>query len=196
MQPQDADVEGKDDLRSIAPVETDEPRRVFATHPFLVWVKEFLSRPEIEEALSLAPQDGRHVTDIRTSRLWRELKDKNDSPFFGFPITWVSTCSSILSHYTESQVCAPLKSLRFSRQLKLLAGKKYSAGNISFYCLSLPPHLRYRPENVFLAAVAPGPVEPSVGDQINNILTPVIDDFVQAFEHGLSLTMPSSSQSV
>ncbi|KAI0375838.1 hypothetical protein BV20DRAFT_904747, partial [Pilatotrama ljubarskyi] len=49
------------------------------------------------------------------------------------------------------------------------AGKSHSIGAIYLVCLNFPPHLRYRPENVYLAGVIPGPHEPEL-HQINHYL--------------------------
>ncbi|TFK65462.1 hypothetical protein BDN72DRAFT_751365, partial [Pluteus cervinus] len=49
------------------------------------------------------------------------------------------------------------------------AGRSYSSGVMYMVCLNLPPHLRYRLENVYLVGVIPGPHEPSL-HQINKVL--------------------------
>ena len=40
------------------------------------------------------------------------------------------------------------------------AGKKKSIGLISMVCLNLPPEMWYKPENMFLFGIIPGPNEP------------------------------------
>ncbi|KAI0324602.1 hypothetical protein GY45DRAFT_1262528, partial [Cubamyces sp. BRFM 1775] len=49
------------------------------------------------------------------------------------------------------------------------AGKSHSIGAIYIVCMNLPEHLRYRPENIYLVGVIPGPREP-VLHQINHLL--------------------------
>ncbi|RDX40595.1 hypothetical protein OH76DRAFT_1365994, partial [Lentinus brumalis] len=49
------------------------------------------------------------------------------------------------------------------------AGKSHSIGAIYLCCLNLPPHIRFRPENIYLAGIIPGPGEPEL-HQINHIL--------------------------
>lgn len=66
------------------------------------------------------------------------------------------------------------------------AGKKISTCGVYLVCLNLPPEIRYRSENVFLAGVIPGPSQPSL-HQINYILKPLIDDFLVLWEKGLYL---------
>jgi hypothetical protein len=67
------------------------------------------------------------------------------------------------------------------------AGKKVSVGLISLVCLNLPPELRYKPENMFLAGVIPGPHEPPL-NALNHYLTPLIDDFLDFWNPGVHFT--------
>ncbi|PPR02024.1 hypothetical protein CVT26_008718 [Gymnopilus dilepis] len=64
------------------------------------------------------------------------------------------------------------------------SGKKVSFGVISVVCLNLPLHLRYKPENMFLAGVIPGPNEPPL-TAANHYLTPIIDEFLEFWEPGV-----------
>ena len=64
------------------------------------------------------------------------------------------------------------------------AGKKASVGVINLTCLNLPPHLRYKPENIFLAGVIPGPHEPPL-TAINNFLRPLVDHFLDFWDPGV-----------
>ncbi|KDQ60541.1 hypothetical protein JAAARDRAFT_85026, partial [Jaapia argillacea MUCL 33604] len=57
----------------------------------------------------------------------------------------------------------------FNPQLNKQSGKKVSTGHMSLTCLDLPPSVRYKSENIYLARVIPGPNEPSL-DQINHYL--------------------------
>ncbi|EIW84798.1 hypothetical protein CONPUDRAFT_48474 [Coniophora puteana RWD-64-598 SS2] len=53
-------------------------------------------------------------------------------------------------------------------------------------CLNLPPHLRYKLENVYLVGIMPGPHEPSL-DQINHFLRPLVTDLLRLYKHGIYL---------
>src|ERR1700678_2907594 len=75
----------------------------------------------------------------------------------------------------------------FNPYMNKLAGKKTSIGLISLVCLNLPPLLRYKPENIFLAGIVPGPREPPL-TTLNHYLTPLIDDLVQFWEPGVRFT--------
>ncbi|OBZ77196.1 hypothetical protein A0H81_02514 [Grifola frondosa] len=54
-------------------------------------------------------------------------------------------------------------------------------------CLNLPPHLRYLPENVYLAGVIPGPGKPHL-DQLNHFLALIVDELVTFWEPGVEYT--------
>ncbi|KAJ2980679.1 hypothetical protein NUW54_g10971 [Trametes sanguinea] len=64
------------------------------------------------------------------------------------------------------------------------AGKTHSIGAIYMACLNLPPHLRYRPENIYLVAVMPGPAEPRTY-QINHYLEPLVDELLEFWDRGV-----------
>jgi hypothetical protein len=50
--------------------------------------------------------------------------------------------------------------------------------------LNLPPHLRYRPENMFLAGIIPGPKKPSISD-INHSIKLLVDVLLEIFDPGV-----------
>lgn len=64
------------------------------------------------------------------------------------------------------------------------AGKTVSVGAIYMICLNLPPHLRYRLENVFLVGIIPGPSSPST-HQINELLKPLVHDLQIFWDPGV-----------
>jgi hypothetical protein len=70
------------------------------------------------------------------------------------------------------------------------AGKKKSIGLISLVCLNLPPNLRYKPENMFLAGIVPGPREPPL-TCLNHYLTPLVDDLMEFWDQGIYLSRTS-----
>ncbi|TFK82411.1 hypothetical protein K466DRAFT_468385, partial [Polyporus arcularius HHB13444] len=54
-------------------------------------------------------------------------------------------------------------------------------------CLNLPIHVRYAPQNIYLAGIIPGPREPSL-DELNRVLTPLVDELLMLWTRGLYLT--------
>ena len=64
------------------------------------------------------------------------------------------------------------------------AGKKASIGIISLACLNLPLNERYKPENMFLVGIIPGPNEPHL-NLLNHYLTPIVDELLEFWNTGV-----------
>ncbi len=64
------------------------------------------------------------------------------------------------------------------------AKQTVSSTAIWLVLLSLPPHMRHRPENMFLAGVVPGPRKPSLSD-INHSLKLLVDILLEFFDPGV-----------
>ena len=60
----------------------------------------------------------------------------------------------------------------------LKIGKHASCGAIVLYCLNLPPHLRYLPENTFIVGLTPPPHAPDM-ITISHIIEPLIDSVLK-----------------
>ena len=71
------------------------------------------------------------------------------------------------------------------------AEKTHSVGAVYMACLNLPAEIRYKPENIYLASIIPGPREPSV-DQINDFLRPLIDELLSLWRNGVKMTKTAS----
>lgn len=65
-----------------------------------------------------------------------------------------------------------------------IAGKKISVGGIALVCLNLPIEERYKPENMFLAGIIPGPSEIKV-DGCNYFIQPIVDDLLAFWDPGV-----------
>ena len=66
------------------------------------------------------------------------------------------------------------------------AGKQISSGVISVVCLNLPVSMRYKPENMFLAGVIPGPKEPPL--TLKSYLSPLMDEFLVLWDPGVQFS--------
>lgn len=66
-------------------------------------------------------------------------------------------------------------------------GANMSTGVIAMACLNLPIDIRYKPENLYIAGIIPGPHEPDV-HQINHFIVPLVDDLKDAWDRGLVFT--------
>lgn len=72
----------------------------------------------------------------------------------------------------------------FNPFLNKQAGKKASSTAIYMVCLNLPPSIRYKAENMYLAGIIPGPREPSL-TQINHLLEPLVEELLELWAPGV-----------
>lgn len=70
-------------------------------------------------------------------------------------------------------------------------GPHTSCGIISLACLNLPVDIRYKPENMYLAGVIPGPSEPSK-TELNHYIRPLVDDMSTSWTRGIRYTRTSN----
>ncbi|KAG2054413.1 hypothetical protein BDR06DRAFT_825917, partial [Suillus hirtellus] len=67
------------------------------------------------------------------------------------------------------------------------SGKKKLVGSIVMGLLNLPPSLQYKPENMYLVGIIPGPREPAL-EEINHFLCPVIEFFLPSWKDRMWFT--------
>lgn len=67
------------------------------------------------------------------------------------------------------------------------AGKSASVGALGMACLSLPPSLRTRPENLYLAGLIPGPRQPPL-EGLNPFVRPLLKTLRTSYEVGTWFT--------
>jgi hypothetical protein len=76
------------------------------------------------------------------------------------------------------------------------AGISASVGVIALCCVNLPIEVQYKPENLILAGIVPGPSEPPL-DTINYFLKPLVDDFLLLWERSIQpSSLPSGATSI
>ncbi|PLW07026.1 hypothetical protein PCASD_23642 [Puccinia coronata f. sp. avenae] len=154
------------------------PIRRFAFHDLHSWLARLFSRTGIEDALEETAQNSRspfnnmaEASDIQHSRSWREFLDPSGQQFTSH------SGNIVFAMFTDG--INPYG----NRQ----AGKHASVTFIIMTCLSLPVNLRYRPENIFVVGIAPGPKEPSL-EQTNWILRPVVEQLKSLWSTGTYLS--------
>ena len=140
-------------------------------------LSRLLSRPGIASALRMGSHIDSSLSNIESSDIWHGsvlrgfLKGPDGRPFiadngsdelrlvFSMAVDW----------FNPGQVKA--------------AGKQVSLGFVIFACLNLPPELRNKRENLFLAAILPGPKETSL-DGINKYMHPIVNMLLQSWNEG------------
>ena len=158
-------------------IDVEVPIKTFVSFDFKDWFAGLLSRPGYEECMdsawqSNASEDG-IMRDIFDGEYVRNFKGHDGRSFSlgGEEGHYVfSLCVDFFNPYTNKQ-----------------SGKKSSVGLISVVCLNLPPSMRYKPENMFLSGVIPGPKEPPL-TTLNHYLKPLVNDLIDFWETGVQFS--------
>lgn len=133
------------------------------------FVAKLISRPTILEHLlkGMGCSGKEHMEDIKDGSVLADIKTVDGQKFMD--------CSS-----GELRLAWALSVDWFNPHLNKAAGKTASCGAVTLACLNLPPELRNKPENLFLAAIIPGPREP-IGENVNGYLKPIVDAFLVSY---------------
>jgi len=158
--------------RVISGVEIQVPIKTFVAFDFKDWVANLMSRPGYEDTMDAAwnTKPGDDMRDIFDGDVLRNFQGPDDKHFSlgdGEGRYVFSMCVDFFNPFTVKQ-----------------AGQKCSIGMISLVCLNLPPDLRYKPENMFLAGIIPGPREPPL-DTLNHYLAFLVDDLLLFWDPGV-----------
>lgn len=137
---------------------------------------EMLSRPGMEDLLDrnvykTGAESGR-MYDIWDGQVLRNFTDPNGEPFVGE------------RKGSEGCYIFALNMDGFNPFYNKKGGGTSGCGAVYMVCLNLPPHLRYRLENMFLVSIIPGLNHPSLV-QINHLLKPLVDDLIQFWDSGV-----------
>lgn len=162
--------------------DTTVPARQYAVQNLHTWISRLVSRQGIEDALDKSLTESRkpynandQFRDIHQSYEWKKFRDDDGTQFtahsgnltFGMFIDGINPFGNKTS------------------------GHKVSITFIVLVCLTLPISIRYLPENLFLAGIAPGPKEPSL-EQSNHILSPVVTQLQSLWDEGIYLNQTPS----
>ena len=163
--------------RCIKDIDIEVPIKTFVCFDFKDWFAGLLSRPGYEDHMDSAwrpkaSEDG-NMRDIFDGEYVRNFKGPDGKSFSlgGEEGRYIFSLSvDFFNPYTNKQ-----------------SGKKSSVGLISVVCLNLPPSMRYKPENMFLFGIIPGPKEPPL-TALNHYLKPLVDDFIDFWETGVKFS--------
>ena len=154
------------------------PIKTFVYFSPVEWLGRLLSRPGLEAEMDSSWINAQNFRKSNPG-LMRDILDGNVLRNFKGPDGKHFSVGDGEGRYTFSL------SVDFFNPLgNKQAGKKISVGLITIICLNLPPHLRYRSENIFLAGIIPGPNEPPL-TAINHYLHPVVNDFLTMWSPGV-----------
>ncbi|CDO77460.1 hypothetical protein BN946_scf184881.g3 [Trametes cinnabarina] len=150
-----------------------EPRLVFPFRTLQSWFTEILRKPGLKSCMSKAwkRRASAQWLDIFDAEALRNFKGPDGKvPFSVQPDGSLHIVFSMFIDWFN-----PFGNKR--------AGKSHSIGAIYLVCMNLPDTIRYRPENIYLAGIIPGPKEPEL-TQINHLLRPLIDELLVLWTRG------------
>ena len=142
-----------------------------------IWLGKLLCRPGIEQLLDrdVFSGDSDHPQmDVFSGDALRQFSDRDGSTF-------------LPSRPSEGRYIFGLSVDAFNPFLNKQAGKKASSTAIYMVLLNLPPSIRYKVENMYLAGIIPGPREPSL-TQINHLLRPLVNELLEFWDPGVWYT--------
>jgi len=172
---------------------SDAPVRQFLYQDFKNWLAALLCRPGMEDLMnhfpssssspSLSPSSSSSSSSssIATTVLLRDIWDGSVMKDFRGP-----KGKPFISSHSEGCYRFAFTWDGFNPWGNKEAGKIATVSAMYMVCLNLPPRLRYRPENIFLVGLIPGPTEPTV-DQFHHFLKPLVDDLLILWDSGMRL---------
>ena len=149
------------------------PRFKYEAQDLKQWVGRLLSRPAIEEQVINAFRRSRkeYMEDMWDAGHLCKVLLKKGERFLPGP------------RY-ETRLAFSLSMDSFNPYHMKEAKQTVSSTAIWLILLNLPPHLRYRPDNMFLVGIIPGPKKPSLSD-INHSLKLLVEVLLEFFEPGV-----------
>jgi hypothetical protein len=151
------------------------PIQPLVMQDFDAFVAAMLCREGMEQTLEqgITCEPHNPLFDIKNGNLLRSIRDVDGQPFMRVTNGELRLAWSLCVDW-------------FNPHHNMAAGKSASVGLIVMACLNLPPHLRYKPENLYLVGILPAR-EPN-GDQINHVLAPVVTKLLHSWEKGTWFT--------
>ena len=154
------------------------PLKTYCYHLIIDSLKAILSRPtyidQCERWRSRKAPEGM-LCDIYDGQVWQDFLKHKDKPFLSQPhnIAFMLNCDWF-QPYDHSQ---------------------YSVGVLYLTILNLPRSIRFKPENIIVAGIIPGPNEPKK-NTINSYLRPVVKELNSLWIDGFTMRHNSTSITV
>jgi hypothetical protein len=152
-------------------------------HDFKDYLSGLLSRRDVEAVMDEACDD---LMDSINSPLPPFVKNPFEAQFlrsFGGP----KPETLFINRGEEGRYAFALHVDFFNPEGMNVRGASTSCGIISMACLNLPLDIRYKPENMYLAGIIPGPKQPSL-ENLNHYIRPLMNDLVDAWERGIKFS--------
>lgn len=165
--------------RIIEDIEILTPIKPFLSFGFKDWLAGLVSCPGYEDLMNSAWKKtnvdlANGISDITEANFLHNFIGPNGERLFK-------------DSRSEGQYAFSLCVDFFTPLLNKQAGKKVSIRIISLACLNLLLDECYKPENMFLIGIIPGPKEPPL-NLLNHYLTPIVDDLLEFWSPGIQFS--------
>ena len=150
------------------------PFKVYCYNSIIENLKHFLQRPGFEAKCEMwrsrdVPEG--YLADVFDGRIWKEWQYVNGKPYLAAPRNY--------AFMLNVDWFQPFKH------------SLHSVGALYMVLMNLPRAERFKPENVFLVGIIPGPHEPKLN--INTYLKPLVAELNALWENGVSLRAHGST---
>ncbi|THH29183.1 hypothetical protein EUX98_g5001, partial [Antrodiella citrinella] len=122
-----------------------------------------------------------NLTCIQDGRIWKTLPGPDDRPFF--------ENSSERPDPSELRIGVTMGFDGFGFTRSTFAAK-HSSGALSLCIANLDTFMRYRPENLLLCGLTPGPKE-LTSDELQFFMRAFVCDLLQMYDHGILVKTPA-----
>ncbi|KDQ05579.1 hypothetical protein BOTBODRAFT_182420 [Botryobasidium botryosum FD-172 SS1] len=156
-----------------------KPKLAAPFSPLSHLLVDFLQREGMEQELDRWRTKGStpgKLDSVMCGDVWKTIKGADGQPFFG------------PDYGDELRIGVTLSLDWFSVHRSSFA-ESHSSGAYSFCIANLFPELRYRPKNLLLSGMTPGPKEPTA-EQLQEYLILLVDDLIMLLEQGVMIRTP------
>ncbi len=156
---------------------------IYAYHSVMDYVTALDSQEELRRVMDLACDDAMsarlagspaEIKDVFSGSFVRSFKGLDSKLFIDRP-------------EGEGRLLFSLNLDFFNPEGNRERGAHTSTGILAMACLNIPPEIRYKAQNMYIAGIIPGPVEPKLTEG-NHFLRLLIDDLEIGWKHRILFT--------
>ena len=157
-----------------------EPKNIFHYHDFNDYLGHLISRGNIEILMDHSCDE---LATVLSSPKPEFIKNVFEAQFFR-DFVGPEPGKLFINRGDEGRYAFALHIDFFNPEGMSLRGARTLSGIISMASLNLPADICYKPENMYLAGIIPGPKQPSL-ENLNHYICPLMKDLAISWERGV-----------